>query len=97
MASYSVPQSGEYSEDPGKGTTNLAEVRGWSLSFLLLTAPSPLKVSDSDFSLLERALLTLYDDQIIPAAFNLRGRLREFGCSSMVKNNFVSVFLRQVE
>ncbi|PHJ20800.1 ost-hth associated domain protein [Cystoisospora suis] len=55
-------------------------------------APRSLRVYDSDFILLERALLTLYDDQIIPAAFNLRGRLREFGCSSTVKNNFMALY-----
>nr|CEL66065.1 TPA: hypothetical protein BN1204_018920 [Neospora caninum Liverpool] len=52
----------------------------------------PCRIGNADLLLLHRVLVTLYTDQIIPTVFNLKGRLREFGCSHLVNTNFIAIY-----
>ncbi|KEP64990.1 UNVERIFIED_CONTAM: hypothetical protein HHA_244360 [Hammondia hammondi] len=52
----------------------------------------PCRIGNADLLVLHRVLVTLYTDQIIATVFNIKGRLREFGCSHLVNTNFIAIY-----
>ncbi|PFH32885.1 hypothetical protein BESB_014980 [Besnoitia besnoiti] len=50
------------------------------------------RVDSGDLPALHGALMSLYDDQLLPTVFTLKGRLRESGASHLANSNFIVMY-----